>query len=356
MRPKHRRKSKSSQRALLALCTAPITVASGVALAQTGFAEPEATLEEIKDQVDDLYHKAEQATERYNAATDELSEAERQLERAESSVAKQEDKLDEALAGVANFASASYQNGSIDPTMRTLIADDPEQFLDEITVLDAYASQQEKSLAKAAEMRLELEQVRLIADEQRENLAVIEETLSSEKETVEDHLEEAEEILDELEEEERQRLEDLEERRKQEEEDDSRSDDRDGDEDPPIDPPPASGKGKVVVDFALAQVGEPYLWGGNGPDAWDCSGLTKAAWEAAGVSISRSSSAQIGNGSRVSSDQLQPGDLVFYYSPISHVGIYIGDGQMVHATHPGDVVSVDPVFGYMPFAGASRPG
>jgi cell wall-associated NlpC family hydrolase len=73
------------------------------------------------------------------------------------------------------------------------------------------------------------------------------------------------------------------------------------------------------------------------------------------VSIPRSSGSQISAGVRVSKSQLQPGDLVFYYSPISHVGIYIGGGQIVHATHPGDVVSVDPV-NLMPFAGASRPG
>jgi cell wall-associated NlpC family hydrolase len=79
------------------------------------------------------------------------------------------------------------------------------------------------------------------------------------------------------------------------------------------------------------------------------------AWAQAGVSLPRSSSAQIGVGTRVSLSQLEPGDLVFFYSPISHVGIALGDGQVVHATHPGDVVSVDPI-SYMPFAGATRPG
>lgn len=350
MPPKHRRKSKSSQRTLLALCTAPLTVTGGVALAQTGFAEPEPTLEEIKDQVDELYHEAEQATERYNAATDELAEVERRVERAESSVSKQEEKVDEALASMAGFATAAYQNGGVDPTLRTLVADDPEEFLNEASVLDAYAKQQEKSLDKAAEMRLELEQVRLVAEQEREQLAAVEETLENEKQNVEENLAEAEEILEQLEEEERRRLEEIE-RREREKEEESRSDDRE----PPPDVP-ASGKGKVAVDFAMAQVGEPYVWGGNGPDSWDCSGLTKAAWAQAGVSISRSSTAQINDGTRVASDQLQPGDLVFYYSPISHVGVYIGDGKMVHATHPGDVVSVDPVFGHMPYAGATRPG
>jgi cell wall-associated NlpC family hydrolase len=118
---------------------------------------------------------------------------------------------------------------------------------------------------------------------------------------------------------------------------------------------PASGRAQVAVDFALAQLGEPYSYGAEGPDSWDCSGLTMKAWAQAGVSLPRSSSAQIGVGTRVSKSQLQPGDLVFFYSPISHVGIYLGNGQVVHATHPGDVVSVDPM-SYMPFSGATRPG
>lgn len=73
------------------------------------------------------------------------------------------------------------------------------------------------------------------------------------------------------------------------------------------------------------------------------------------MSLPRSSGSQINVGTRVSKSQLEPGDLVFYYSPISHVGIYIGGGEIVHATHPGDVVSVDDV-DLMPFAGATRPG
>nr|WP_281352525.1 NlpC/P60 family protein [Phytoactinopolyspora alkaliphila] len=105
----------------------------------------------------------------------------------------------------------------------------------------------------------------------------------------------------------------------------------------------------------MAQRGEPYQWGGSGPNSWDCSGLTMMAWRQAGVSLPRSSGSQIGVGTRVSRSQLQPGDLVFYYSPISHVAIYIGNGQIVHATKPGDVVKVSPV-DQMPFAGASRPG
>jgi peptidoglycan DL-endopeptidase CwlO len=118
---------------------------------------------------------------------------------------------------------------------------------------------------------------------------------------------------------------------------------------------PASGKGATALEFALAQVGEPYVYGGAGPDSWDCSGLTMMAWRAAGVSLPHGAKAQYGSTPHISKSELQPGDLVFFYNPIHHVGIYAGNDKVVHAPKPGDVVSVDPL-GYMPFAGASRPG
>jgi cell wall-associated NlpC family hydrolase len=111
----------------------------------------------------------------------------------------------------------------------------------------------------------------------------------------------------------------------------------------------ASGAAQKAVDTALAQVGDPYVWGASGPDAFDCSGLTQYAYSAAGVSLPHSSSSQSRMGTPVSRDQLQPGDLVFFYSPVSHVGMYIGNGQMVHASTSGQpvkVASLDSMGGY----------
>ena len=118
---------------------------------------------------------------------------------------------------------------------------------------------------------------------------------------------------------------------------------------------PATGRAKAVVAFALAQLGDAYVYGASGPNAWDCSGLTSAAWAQAGVSLPHSSSAQSGTGTPVSGSDLQPGDLVFYYSPISHVGMYIGNGMIVHAANPGAGVTVSGLYS-MPYVGAVRPG
>jgi cell wall-associated NlpC family hydrolase len=111
----------------------------------------------------------------------------------------------------------------------------------------------------------------------------------------------------------------------------------------------SSSGARAAVATALAQVGKPYVWGAAGPNAFDCSGLMQYSWSVAGVALPHSSGGQSGMGTPVSRSQLQPGDLVFFYSPVSHVGMYIGNGQMVHAATSGtpvQVVSLDSMGSY----------
>jgi cell wall-associated NlpC family hydrolase len=114
----------------------------------------------------------------------------------------------------------------------------------------------------------------------------------------------------------------------------------------------SSDAAQVAIETAMGQRGKPYVWAASGPGSYDCSGLTAYAFRAAGISLPHSSRMQSQMGKAVSRDQLQPGDLVFFYSPVSHVGIYIGDGRMVHAPTSGDVVKVAPLMSG--FSGARR--
>jgi cell wall-associated NlpC family hydrolase len=111
---------------------------------------------------------------------------------------------------------------------------------------------------------------------------------------------------------------------------------------------------QIAVDTAMAQRGKPYVWAASGPGSFDCSGLVQYAYAAAGIGLPHSSRMQSGMGAPVSRDQLQPGDLVFFYSPVSHVGIYVGNGLMVHAPTPGDVVKVADIDSMGGYAGARR--
>ena len=359
----HSGRTARPRRALLAISTAAATALGGlVVLPGVGYADPN-RLDEVKAQVEELHHEAEQATERYNQQIDRLDEVQRRLARAQANVARQQERVAEVTSQMGGYAAATYRTGGVDPTMQVLLADDPEEFLAQASVVDAYTAQQLDQLSEVAAERQALEEQKLLADEELDRLEAVEAALEAEKAAVTTKLEEAQRLLDSLEAEERARLEaerQAEVRAAQEarEEAASRSS-RDSDrtsEEAPLPDVPASGRGKIAVDYAMAQLGEPYSWGATGPDAWDCSGLTLKAWAAAGVSLPRSSSQQYASGgAKIARSNLQPGDLVFYYSPISHVAIYIGNDQIVHATHPGSPVSVDPVSS-MPYSGAVRPG
>jgi cell wall-associated NlpC family hydrolase len=108
------------------------------------------------------------------------------------------------------------------------------------------------------------------------------------------------------------------------------------------------------VNTALAQVGDRYVWGAGGPDAFDCSGLTSFAYRAAGISLPHSSRSQSQMGRPVSRGELQPGDLIFFYSPVSHVAMYIGNGKMVHASTSSQPVKVDSVDSFPSYNSARR--
>jgi peptidoglycan DL-endopeptidase CwlO len=113
---------------------------------------------------------------------------------------------------------------------------------------------------------------------------------------------------------------------------------------PSTPPPPASSRAAVAVAYARAQLGKPYAFATSGPNTFDCSGLTMAAWRAAGVSMAHYSGSQAASFPKVGWDQLQPGDIVVFYADLHHVGLYIGAGQMIHAPRTGDVVKISPAW------------
>ena len=115
------------------------------------------------------------------------------------------------------------------------------------------------------------------------------------------------------------------------------------------------GAAGVAVKTACAQIGDPYVWGADGPDSFDCSGLTQYAWNAAGVSLTHYTGAQWTEGTPVSRSELRPGDLVFFYSDLHHVGMYVGNGLYVHASRSGVPVKMARLEGTQ-YMGARRPG
>ncbi len=127
-----------------------------------------------------------------------------------------------------------------------------------------------------------------------------------------------------------------------------------GSPDPGGNPAPSS-KGAGAVRWAMTALGKPYVWAADGPDSFDCSGLTMWAYRKVGVSLPHYAASQINYGSRVSRRNLRPGDLVFFGSPIHHVGMYVGGGDFIHAPHTGDVVKISSLSGRGDYVGACRP-
>jgi cell wall-associated NlpC family hydrolase len=317
----------------------------------TANADPDLSADEAQQRVDELYEQVSKATERYHLASDEFTEVERRVAKIEEKVQRQESILDDLIEELGGFAAAAYRNGTFDPSLQALLAENPDSYLARASVLDAFSSQQASQLEAVAGARNKLEQDTILAEEQLARLAAIEAQLAEETAEIEQLFADAEDVLASLEEEERQRL--LEAEREAAAEQASRSDERE--ELPDV---PASGRGQAVIDFALAQLGDPYAWAADGPDSWDCSGLTLRAWEAAGVSLPRSSGAQFSASPRIGWSNIAPGDLLFFYSPVSHVGIYLGNGQMIHSPRPGKTVEIVELEGHYAsnFTGATRPG
>jgi peptidoglycan DL-endopeptidase CwlO len=314
-----------------------------------------------------LNHQAEIASERMNAVHVRLAAARERLHRLQSDVDRQRVQVSALRTAVVATAVADYQNaGGLSSTTSFLVANDPGQFLREVVDTAVAEKQQAGMLAQ-----LQQQQHRLSAHElqaRREVGAIADARAASTRHQSEldAKARQAEHVLSRLRVEQRERLarrQARQERRAQAQV--SRDTQRVGTSAAPPSASSAaptsapvtgaSSRAQIAVSYALAQVGDPYVYGAAGPDAFDCSGLTMAAWAAAGVSIPHASSMQPGAGTPVPISSLLPGDLVFYYSPISHVGMYIGNGQIVHAPHPGSYVEVVPL-NSMPIAMAVRIG
>lgn len=307
-----------------------------------GHAEP--SINEVEQRLDTLYHEAEAAQERLNALNEQMDAKRERLAALKSDLRAQRRQFTRTSNLVAGMVAEEAQSveSQLSATQQLILADTPDEFQSKLAAQEALSEHKGQMLVRlntvADKLALRERQVGAELAEVRAD----QRQAAKEEDTVDAKVADAEDLLAELEAEHRAML------RRQRAQEASRSVTR-------VSAAPASGTAEVAVDFAMDQIGDAYVYGAAGPDAWDCSGLTMGAWGAAGVSLPHSSSGQMSSGTPVSSSELQPGDLVFYYDPVSHVGIYIGNGQIVHASNPESPVGTAPVFS-MPYSGAVRPG
>lgn len=310
----------------------PFLVALGMAVPAQ--AEPDITT--VKAQVAALDREAEIASERYNDARHLLDETRKRMSVLDADLRRQQKLVATMRTQVAQLVVDQYQGDALSTTTQVVLAEDPDRFLDNLNAVTAYNTQRGQVMSDFAEQlrKLELRQEALTAEEQR--VARLNATMAAEKEAIQERAQKAQKLLDGLEAEARAKL-------------------LRGDVTGPVPDVAGSGRAAAAIRYAMAQVGKRYVYGAAGPSSYDCSGLTMRAWGAAGVGLPHSSRAQMGHGRRISQSELRPGDLVFYYSPVSHVGLYIGNGLIVNALNPGSGVRVSGLHS-MPYSGAVRIG
>lgn len=297
----------------------------------------------VGSRVDRLHEQAEVATEKYNAAAERAAELQRQVEHAQKSAARKQERVNRLRAALASLAGAQYRSGGIDPSIALMLTEDPDGYLAKAATLDRIGSRQQDELRRFENARRSLEQQR---SEAGAKLAMLERERAERKrhkKAVLKKLGEARKLLRELSPKERA------ERARA-----SRAGGRGGSFVPAGGAQAASQRAAAAVAAARSAVGKPYVWGAAGPGSFDCSGLTQWAYGKAGVAIPRTSQAQRAAGRQVPVSEARPGDLVVYRDDASHVGMYVGDGRVVHAPHPGAPVRYDPV-NMMPVSSVTRP-
>lgn len=295
------------------------------------------TIDQVKAKVDRLYHKAEIATEHYDNARTKVQSSQKTLSALDADLKRQQKVVDGMRSQVAAMVVQQYQGQSLSNASQVVLAKNPKAFVDNVSAMSSYDSQRGNVMSRYATELQRLQLRKKAVHQEYGGLAATKRQLAADKATIAKNAAAAKRQLNTLTQEQQAQMQ------------------SGGSVSGPVSAPTGSGKGAQALRFALAQVGKPYVWGAAGPSSYDCSGLTMAAYASVGISLPHSAAAQAGMGTPVSESQLQPGDLVFYYSPISHVGMYVGHGMIVNAENPSVGVKIAPV-NEMPFAGAVRLG
>lgn len=327
-------------------------------LAGPAAADPPLTVEDAKAQVAELETEAAAIDQQYLAVKEQIRTERAKLEQKQADVQAQTAKVARMRKQVSQVALAQFQNRTLDTTAQLFLTSETDDFLNQVSTVEKVSQNQNSVLQDFQAERAELATLERSAASDLAALQEQEKSLAALRESSEDKIAQSKALLAKLTEEERKRIE-AEEKRlaeeaKREAERTPTSKSSSGSSSSPT-ATSGSSRGAIALAFAKSQLGKPYRFAAAGPSAYDCSGLTLAAWAKAGVSLPRTSSEQFRIGRAVAKSDLQPGDLVFFYpSDISHVALYAGNGMIINSPRPGKTVEFTKM-SYMPYAGARRP-
>ena len=324
--------------------TLATAAAGSVALLPTAEADPNANINDVKAQVDKLHQEAEQAAEAYNEANMSLSDLQHKVDQLQARITAEQGSLDSARSSLGGLAAAQYRDGGVDDTLQLMLQQSPDNYLQQATTLAQLTDGKMATMRSAAEIQRQLSQDKASAGDELAMLAKTRTQMAQQKSDIDTKEQQAQKLLDQLTASQRAQYQRL-------VTSTSNNVSKSTISNLPV---PTDARAAIAVAFAKAQVGKPYIWAAAGPNAYDCSGLTMAAWGKAGVMMAHGSRDQYADFPKVSRSQLQPGDLVMFYSDMHHVGIYVGNGMVIHAGNPTSGVQYIPM-DEMPATGYVRP-
>ncbi|MFD7441590.1 NlpC/P60 family protein [Streptomyces sp. NPDC059909] len=313
-------------------------------------APPKKTLEQIRLELEGLYAKAATATDAYNLAEEQAKKQSAEIVKLAQEIVKGQDRIADLKDRAGAAARAQYRGGGLPPEAQLMLTDDPQLFLDSAGRFQQGQKATKDLIGELEQTQADLAAYTKEAGAQWTKLEANRVRQEKAKKEITEQIAAAKKIESQLEKEERARLLKLE-------------------EDAAyraqtawlssgvlknIAAGSASAQGRKAIAFATAQIGKPYVWGAEGPGSYDCSGLTSQAWAAAGRGIPRTSQEQWRLLPRIDVKDMRPGDLIIYHADASHVGMYVGDGAIVHAPRPGRNVTLAGA-GSMVILGVVRP-
>jgi cell wall-associated NlpC family hydrolase len=290
---------------------------------------------DVEAQIDEAWRELEPVIEEHNATRIELKEAKQGVGKLQKKIKPLQKEVDRTMAQVSEIAVQAFKSGGNAATLHALLSSgSPYQLADQLAALDQMAKAQQAEIAEVTEAKEKFEARKVELDELVAELTKAEEDLAARAEEIDKEIDRLQEL----------RIE-------------AYGDGGGVGDLRPVACPTSypGGAAGTAINFACAQIGKPYVWGASGPDAYDCSGLTMAAWLAAGVGLPHNAASQRASVRYVDRSDLRPGDLVFYYSGISHVAIYAGDGWVVDAPQAGEPVRMTSI-DRMPINSYGRPG
>ena len=346
-------------------------------------AEPPLTVQEARNLIKQLQTNAAGIDQQYTDVKEQIKAGRAQLRLKRADVQAQTQKVERLKLQVGQIALAQFQNRNLDTAARLFVTTDTEGFLSQISTVQKVSENQNSALQDYQQAQANLAALQHSAETDLAALGEKEKQIKSLTAASDKKLDQAKQVLAKLTADQQKQLAEAEKKATAKANAEARAatkapaktnadsrattkapakanaEDRRAATKAPRDSTRSSvtgtSKGAKALAYAKAQLGEPYARSGAGPSSWDCSGLTMMAWGSVGVSLPHSSRQQFSRGRSVAKSDLQLGDLVFFYSDISHVGLYAGNGQVIHAPRPGKSVEYIKM-SYMPYAGARRPG